>query len=132
MERWFGVIREKVPQMKIILFCMSISLTLFNCKSVKLYQSADAESIYGNWSLRTNTPALNYPGITFYKDKSAVFSSFGDTIYYFGFELKGGILILVDGKKKLSHNVIAKLSPDSLIFKNLLEHINPQVYIKIK
>ncbi len=118
--------------MKGIVFYLLISPTLFSCKSVNMNQTNVVKSIYGKWRLITNTPTLNYPGISFEEDKTAVFSSFGDTIYYFAYKLKGDDLILVDGKKKLSHNVIAKLSPDSLVFKNLLEHLTQQVYIKEK
>jgi hypothetical protein len=105
-------------------------ISLCCCKSTTTYKEVAFKSIKGSWILITESPTLNYPGIAFRDNNSAVFSSFGDTIYYFKYALKMNDLILEDGEKKISHNIIAKLTYDTLVFKNLLEHRTAQVYIR--
>src|SRR5262245_59219974 len=72
---------------------------------------------------------VNYPSISFKKDSIAIFTSLGDTIYYFKFYVNYDKLFLIN-KDKLIENRILKLSNDSLIFENLVDDNTKQIYYR--
>jgi len=114
-----------IKELLFILLCF----VLYSCKSTTVHKENFTQPIKGDWTLITTPPTINYPSIAFKDSNSAVFSSFGDTVYYFNYNLRDKDLILTDEKNRVSHNVIIKLTKDSLIFKSLLEHTTQQVYI---
>ena len=114
--------------MKKLFFISGSLLLLYSCVTSKTNQNDWNELIEGNWRL-TVKYQTNYPTIQFTKG-GAVFNSLADTIYGFSCTLKRKDLILFDGINPKTHNRIIKLTQDSLIFENLLEHKTPQVYIR--
>jgi len=110
-----------------IIFYISLSF-LLSCASQKKSSKVQASYIVGSWRLITPTD-YNYPTIKFTRG-GAVFNSLADTIYGFSFTIRGNSLILNNGYKIYKNNKILKLTPDSLIFKSLLEKKTPQVYVR--
>ena len=83
--------------------------------------------IEGKWKL-TIRMQVNYPTIKFIHG-GAIFNSLEDTIYGFRCWInKRDLILMVRGQE--THTKIIKLTKDSLIFGNLLEHKTPQVYIR--
>lgn len=102
-------------------------ILLCSCMTSKTNQN-DWDKLIGKWRL-TVKYQTNYPTIQFTKG-GAVFNSLADTIYGFSCTLKKKDLILFDGINPETHNRIIKLTQDSLIFENLLEHKTPQAYVR--
>lgn len=113
--------------MKKMFFLSSGLILLFSCVTNKTTKN-DWNKLIGIGRL-TVKYQTNYPTIQFTKD-GAVFNSLADTIYGFSCTLKKKDLILFDGINPETHNKIIKLTQDSLIFANLLEHKTSQVYIR--
>lgn len=80
--------------------------------------------ILGEW--RLNTDQINYPLLRFDIDSSAVFSSRGDTIYYYIYYIKGDTLML----NNAYGGRIKTLTKEDLVFYDLLENGDEQVYAK--
>jgi hypothetical protein len=111
---------------KVILY-LFLSL-LYSCGSSKKNYKDWNQSIEGKWKLTVGYQ-VNYPKIEFTKG-GAVFYSLADTVYGFSCRMIKSDLILFDGINPETHNRIKKLTQDSLVFENLLEHKSPQVYIR--
>lgn len=113
-----------------IIILLAIIASLYSCKTTKIGYSQWNKSIQGKWELKVKSQ-VNYPEVEFTKG-GAVFNSLADTIYGFACKMKNNYLILDDGEKHVTRNKIIKLTTDTLIFANLLEHSTPQPYIKKK
>lgn len=102
-------------------------VTLFSCVSMdkKNYQY---ENLIGTWVLTKKQ--VNYPELTFNKDKTCFFTSMGDTIYRFKYELEKDKLILEDILGTVKKNRILKLTKEELVFETLWENKSKQEYIK--
>lgn len=114
--------------MKKNFFLYGSLILLYSCITSKTNQNDWNKLIEGSWKL-TVKYQTNYPTIQFTKG-GVVFNSLVDTIYGFSCTLKRKDLILFDGINPGTHNKIIKLTQDSLIFENLLEHKTLQVYIR--
>lgn len=86
------------------------------------------ELIIGKWLLTTTE--FDYPVIEFEKGNIALFSSTGDTLYSYAYHLNKDTLILQNGNESVIKNKILKLTPDSLLFSNLLVHKELQLYLR--
>jgi hypothetical protein len=72
---------------------------------------------------------IDYPVLDFNKSGAAKFWSRSDTIYYFSYQVDDNCLILNDGVNPISDcNKIIKLTKNTLVFENLLEHDKKQHY----
>lgn len=104
-----------------------LQVLLFFCAEV----SAQVESgcLQGKWELKGDESQINYPILSFNKDSSAVFSSRADTLYRFNYSIKKNYLILRStSTPEVTRWEILRLSKDELVFKNLFEHKEKQVY----
>ena len=107
-------------------------LFLTGCGSVSQNSSVSSGKLLGEWILENEADDVNYPKIEFSSDSTAVFSSRGDTIYRFKFQVKSDKLYLTDilGKEE-SYRVIS-ITNDELIFSSLREKKEKQVYKRLK
>lgn len=112
---------NRVPSIVIAL------VTLFSCVSMdkKNYRY---ENLIGTWILTKKQ--VNYPELTFNNDKTCIFTSMGDTIYRFKYDLKRDELILEDMEGTIKKNRILKLTKEELVFESLWENKTKQDYIK--
>jgi hypothetical protein len=86
--------------------------------------------IIGRWFLDSKQKQINYPEVVFYNDSTAVFTSRGDSIYYFNYFLDGSSLILKNINNIKEKYEINKLTKDSLIFNDLRENEFSQIYTR--
>jgi hypothetical protein len=103
-------------------------IVVLSCNTTKIDSAVQQALLIGKWRL-INKNQINYPTLEF-TNGGAVFNSFADTIYGFSYKLKRNDLILDDGINLKMHNKIYKLTADSLIFQNLLEHKTVQKYVR--
>ena len=104
-------------------------IVLLSCSFVTSDKNIVSESnIVGTWHL--NKKQVNYPQLTFSSDNTCIFTSMGDTLYRFKYEVKGDELILEDILKKISKNKIISLTKNTLVFEKLLENTSKQEYTK--
>lgn len=87
-------------------------------------------SILGEWILTTSQ--INYPIIQFNSDSTAIFSSRGDTIYRYKYYVQDDFLYLIDNEKNKNQFKIEKLDSLNLVFSNLLDNNEKQIYVKNK
>ncbi len=92
----------------------------------KVNQHYSSEEIFGEWTLIEDQ--TNYPTLQFNKNSTAIFRSKADTMYFFRFNIKDDSLDLLDINNKKVVNKIKTLDSNRLIFYNLLEHNEVQVY----
>ncbi|QEE50306.1 hypothetical protein FUA48_12180 [Flavobacterium alkalisoli] len=109
----------------------AVLIIFLSCSFVKqdkniIYQ----RDIIGTWLL--NKKQVNYPQLTFSSDNTCIFTSMGDTLYRFKYEVKGNELILEDVLKQVSRNKIISLTRTTLIFEKLVENNSKQVYTRKK
>jgi hypothetical protein len=86
-------------------------------------------NLIGSWALQ-DKDVINYPEIIFNEDSTAIFKSKGDTIYRFTYLLDGSNLVLQDVTGNKESYEILHLNKDSLIFKDLRENKEQQIYVK--
>jgi hypothetical protein len=104
----------------------SFLLSLFLMTSC--YKNQKTSSILGNWVL-TNSQ-INYPEIQFNLDSSAIFYSYGDTIYRYKYYVQNNFLYLIDFEQNKTRFKIEKLDNIHLVFSNFLEQKEKQIYAK--
>jgi hypothetical protein len=115
---------EYFPLMKYLLILIICYACISQKKNRKGIQEPD---LIGTWCLTTKQ--INYPSISFKKDSIAIFTSLGDTIYSFKYYMNNKNLYLVNDNR-LTENKILKLTRDSLVFENLVEHNIRQIYYR--
>jgi len=85
------------------------------------------ELIVGEWILEDSS-AINYPEIIFNKDSTAIFTSKGDTIFRFIYEVDKSFLYLKDMNGMKEKYKFVTLNRNSLVFNNFRENHTKQVY----
>lgn len=106
-----------------------VILVLFSCNYNNGLRNGN-KLIIGRWFLDSTQNQINYPEVVFYNDSTAVFTSRGDTIYYFNYFLDGSSLILKNINNIKEKYEINKLTKDSLIFNDLRENESSQIYTR--
>jgi hypothetical protein len=91
-------------------------------------EQTGSKKLLGKWVLQEEAFQINYPILYFNTDSSAVFTSHGDTIYRFKFNLRDTQLLLKDVHGKETKWEIKKLSENQLVFGSLFENEKQQVY----
>jgi hypothetical protein len=105
----------------------SFAVLVFLLCSCSTKQIAN-DSIFGVWRLQSKDSSLNYPSVSFYKDSSAVLTSRADTIYRYQYRVGDNSIIFKDLDGKESEFKILELNSSTLVFENLFEHKEKQVY----
>jgi hypothetical protein len=104
-------------------FCL---INLMSCLPPTDYTQTRTEKLLGTWYL--NEQDL-YNKIYVQDSMHIAFDTHLDTMFFYTYQLKNDTLLLFDKKGKLhNYNIIQKLTPDSLIFKNLLDKDGVQRY----
>jgi len=111
-----------------IINCIIIFFIFFSNNEKQQYYNFNEKMILGKWLLKGNE--MNYPGLEFKSDCTAVFYSRLDTVYRFHYNLKQDSLLLTDIYNNQFYGTIAVLNDSSLIFSKLIEHDQKQVYKK--
>lgn len=115
---------KKLNKISIVVISL---IVIFSCVSVNKIDDQN-ENIIGAWAL--NKRQINYPELIFKKDNTCIFTSMGDTIYRFKYELEKDKLILEDIRGTIKKNHILKLTKSELVFEALWENKTKQEYIK--
>ena len=115
--------------MKVCLYLFIFSVSCGASTRVKYHNWNNL--IKGEWKLAV-LDQVNYPIISFGKNKEATFNSLADTIYYYSYSIRKDELILSDGTNGKKYNKILELTQDSLIFETLLEKNFSQHYVRVK
>ena len=115
--------------MKIKIIYSLVICFFLSCVPSKKGNQTSSKLLEGKWK-HTDPYEIIYPGIEFYNNGEARFSTSADTILYYWYQLKKSDLILRDGTVD-THNKILKLTKDSLIFETLWWHTGTQTYIRV-
>lgn len=114
------------PMLRIRNYSFLTLIFVLSCSSKQL----DGNDILGEWTLQSKGSEINYPSISFVKDSLAVFTSRADTIYRYQYRVGTNSLIFKDIDGRESEFKILELNDSTLIFENLFEHKEKQVYKK--
>jgi hypothetical protein len=86
------------------------------------------KKILGKWVLQEEVFQINYPILYFNTDSSAIFTSHGDTIYRFKFNIQNTRLTLKDVSGNETRWEIKELNENQLVLESLFENKKQQVY----
>lgn len=109
---------------------MILFLIVIACSPITKQKDKQVEQIFleGTWYL--NAEEL-YHKIYFQDSIHIGLDTHIDTIFFYTYKLQGDTLSLYDDYGDLvNHNIILKLSRDSLIFENLLDKVGVQRYVR--
>jgi hypothetical protein len=107
------------------IICLLLFLSATSCSTT---EQTSSKRLVGKWVLQEKAFQVNYPILYFNTDSSAVFTSHGDTIYRFKFNLQGTKLLLKDVYGKETKWEIKKLCENQLVFGSLFENEKQQIY----
>lgn len=110
-----------------IRYINSFAVLIFFLCSCSTKQIAK-DDILGEWRLQSKESPINYPSVSFDKDSSAVLTSRADTIYRYQYRVGDNSIIFKDLDGKESEFKILELNGSTLVFENLFEHKEKQVY----
>ena len=107
-------------------FCILIILLI----SCEMKEQPNITELFGKWVLKADVFQVNYPILYFNTDSSSIFTSHGDTIYRFNYDLVNEYLYLKDIYGQETQWKILGLNDTLLVFESLFENRNQQIYRK--
>lgn len=113
-------------------YLLIVSVFLIRCGNIPQTGSVSSEKLLGEWVLENESDAINYGGIEFKEDSTALFLSRGDTIYRFKFHVKSDDLYLTDILGKVQSYKVISITDNQLIFSSLREKKGKQIYKRLE